>query len=1142
MARMARPSASSAPAAAAPGAARLELLGVPVLFSVTDERVVLERKAAALLALLAMDGARSRAELAALLWPQVATAQARNSLRQRLFRLQRAAGMELVAGSEELRLADGIVHDLGDGQATLADRPGGRIGTLLEGLAYDDTVELALWVDGARQRVRRQLVDQLAALSSRHESEQRIVQALAYAQRLLAEEPLLEHAHRRVMRLHYLRGDRSAALAAFEQCKQRLRAELAASPDRETLELAALIGAGAASVTASSHELAAAPARPPAPPLSVLRPPRLSGREAPQARIAQAIDARHTLVLHGEPGIGKTRLLEDAADAGHGVLLSGARAGDRRVPYALLARLAGVLHERHGTTLPEWARAELARLLPALGSAPTARLDPLRLQQAWGAALAGWAAAGLRGVLVDDLHHADEASLECLLAQVQAAPVAWVLSVRTHEIPPLLAQWQQAREHGSPADLALQQLEEGAVGSLLESLALPHFDAGAWRRTLTRHSGGNPLFVLETVRALLALGEAAPAPDATRLPVPAALDGLIERRLAQLSERALRLARVAALAGADFDADVAAHVLEAHPLDMVEPWRELEQAQLLRDGRLAHDLIAEATAHALPAGIAQALHARLATALEALGRTPARIAPHWAAAQSWARAGDAYADAAREARRASRRSDEMALWEQAAEGFDRAGQLGKAFDARADSIECVIIVRGVGAAATLVDRLDADQRTEPQRMRSLTARATVCLMGGDAAAGETAARAALALASRLDAQWPRFEAGRLLAIALSQSSRAAEALQVMESFRELVLGQGNAEQRHHFWSDYAYALKAAQRGVETAAALREAMVSAQEAGDFAELATLTSNLALVEGNLGRVQHALDHARRARALGDPLGDAVGPASGAIEMYIASHEAALGRYGESLASFARAQACFGSDSRTVWTGLAANHKAHLLIHLGQYARARQTLQHDGPMMPGIEARRMLLQVRIDRALQHRGNHSLPAALAALAERDDPIVRMLVELEASLELPPAEGAAACTAVHARAVACDLLAVAMRARALRLEHSLLGGSVEPAEVDAVLHALGETHPADTYLPAAWWTVVRAYDLVGRDADARRTLHEAWRWIVEGALPRVPESYRDGFLNRNPTNRALLAAAGRVLSLPAPTLAITAR
>ena len=76
---------------AAPAAVHVELLDAPSLRGADGARLPLERKVAALIALLALEGARPRGDVAALLWPEVPLAQARNSLRQRLFRLQRAA-------------------------------------------------------------------------------------------------------------------------------------------------------------------------------------------------------------------------------------------------------------------------------------------------------------------------------------------------------------------------------------------------------------------------------------------------------------------------------------------------------------------------------------------------------------------------------------------------------------------------------------------------------------------------------------------------------------------------------------------------------------------------------------------------------------------------------------------------------------------------------------------------------------------------------------------------------------------------------------------------------------------------------------------------------------------------------------------
>ena len=167
---------------------RIELIGRPVLIGSDGTRHPLERKAAALLALLALEGVRPRAAVAALLWPDVPRAQARNSLRQRLFRLNQAAGAELITGQDELALADDVSLDLAgdrDGASELDDAPVG----LLDGLDYDDLPELAEWSRAARARWQERRVHRLGEIASRHEADREYGAALRCAERLLAEEP-----------------------------------------------------------------------------------------------------------------------------------------------------------------------------------------------------------------------------------------------------------------------------------------------------------------------------------------------------------------------------------------------------------------------------------------------------------------------------------------------------------------------------------------------------------------------------------------------------------------------------------------------------------------------------------------------------------------------------------------------------------------------------------------------------------------------------------------------------------------------------------------------------------------------------------------------------------------------------------------
>jgi len=257
-------------------------------------------------------------------------------------------------------------------------------------------------------------------------------------------------------------------------------------------------------------------------------------------------------------------------------------------------------------------------------------------------------------VVVDDLHFADDASIEFVQALAQSDALAalhWGFAQRPAEPEASLARMRAALEEaGRIETIALQPLGLAQLALLIETLGLPELDVERLAPALLKHTGGNSMFALETLKDLVLSGQAATLAAGARLPQPVRVGALVERRLAQLSSEALRLARVAALAGPDFAAELAAAVLDAHPLDIAEPWRELERAQVLRDGAFAHDLIFEATRKSVPEPIARLLHRRIAAHLVARRALPDSVAPHWAGAAEWRLAGEAYAAAARRAR------------------------------------------------------------------------------------------------------------------------------------------------------------------------------------------------------------------------------------------------------------------------------------------------------------------------------------------------------------------------------------------------------------------------------------------------------------------------------------------------------------
>ena len=1127
---------TTSPQASAASPWCLHLLGRPCLQREHPAtQVWLTPKDAALLAVVALDGPIAAAHVAALIWPEAKAKRADTSLRQRLFRLRRDHDAHVVSAGALLQLSPGVQTDLAATLAAMADDAEAGREALLGDLNFDTLPDLADWLRGARERWQAQRDAALSAAAALCEASGAVVRGLAYAQRLAVSEPLSEHAQRRLMRLHYLRGDASAAIAAFERFEARLKDELGARPGAETIELLTTIERGAIALPLPTQRAVA--------PASLMRPPRLVGRAAETAALAHAWASQRAFALHGEAGIGKTRLLGDVAAASEGVLSVQARPGDASITYALLARLLRALLARFGPPVDAARRQQLALVLPELGQAVALAGDAQRLllQRAVEATLAQTLGLGLHALIVDDLHFADDASVECLQAlslSEDLSALRWGFALRAAEAGAAASALQRALEDTQRLEtVRLAPLNLAQMAELIASLALPGLDTPTLAAALLKHSGGNPMFALETLKDMVLAGGHGGAGKAGRLPQPSTVAALVQRRLAQLSAPALKLARVAALAGANFSAELAATVLSLHPLDLAEPWHELDAAQVFCDHAFAHDLIFEATRDSVPAPIARLLHRHIAEVLLTQQAAPASLAVHWAGAQQWARAGEAHIEAAHQAQSASQRSHEVEHWRQAQASFEKAGDAQRAFDARCESIQSLIVVQGVAHADSVIDGLIQDARGDAQQAAALTARAMAALMSADHERGVAAATQAATIARRLASPWPHFEAARLHAAGLAQAGRAVEGLAEIEPLRELVEREGNAEQRGRFWADYAYVLNSARRLRDSAHAMGRAIDNAQELGDLAELATLTSNLATIQGNLGHVDEALELTRRAFALQAELGVTDGPTGGAVQTYLGYFSGRCGAYDDALAHLGAAIERFRRDGQTLWVAVASNHLAMLLIELGQFARARQALAYETPTLVSTQARRATISARLDRALADHSQLHLPHhpqaaaadALALLGPSGDGYTRWLALLDETDTLEAMAAVTRCDEVLRMAAELEYMAVAMRAELLRaFALHRAGRSAQAAiELRRLLPRLAQVQPADMYLPDAWWGAVQVYRACQAHDDAAMALAQGLAWVHQRALPHVPEVFRDSFLQRNPTNRALLSAAG---------------
>lgn len=1082
----------------------LQLLGVPRLRTTGGDWVPLGRHDALLLALLTVEHEADRRRTAALLWPDSDAARANNSLRQRIFRLKRQAGADLVHGEAVIRLAAGVHHDLVLGPPD-AEPP---VGELLGGWAIDGDSGIEEWLLHARGRWRRQRRERLAAMAGQLENEGRLAAALALAHRLLDDDPAAEHAHRRLMRLHYLRGDRAAAMAAFDRCREQLAALLATKPGMETLALAELIGRSA---------LPSQPVTAP-PPAVLRRPPRTVGRDDARRQIEQALAAGRCVLLCGEPGVGKTRLAQDVAQARGGADFAGAVAGDQAVPYATASRWLLSLVKRCGApeTVPQ--RSEMARLVPGLATPPPGPLQPHKLVDAAWSVVQHAAQSGALLLVFDDLQFADPASLELLLTlagRSRGSGVSWLLAVRHAERPPALDTWLAGSDGQLTEEVRLGELDVAAVTQLLQDLAMPGIDVEAWGNALHRHAGGHPMRLLETLRSAADRRGALPPRPPASLPVPQPIGRMIDKRLESLPRSARRLAQLAALAGPDFSVALAAQVLRVHEIDLAGPWSELEAAQFMASRGFVHDLVREACLASVPAPIARALHRQIAAASAAAGAPSARVAEHWRLAEHWSEAASAYREAAAVALAAGRRREEATLLATAAECHGRAGQPGPRFEALCDRIGALVQCADAGELRTAIAEL-ADPPAGAAPLRDVAA-AEAQIVFGDFDAVVQSMPAAIAAAAASGQAELSVLAARRHAVALVNLGRHREAAAALAERLPAAEALEPIRPRYEFLGEYATVLERCNRRREGFDVMQRAIALATAAGDDGTAATMHVNLGVNRVYWGDAGAAVAATERGLALRTAHDGLAGLAAG-MDMTLGAMCRDAGRSGEAVQRLERSLAAFEADGNRLWIGNAQSHLALLWLQLGQPARAAHLLGgNDDGLPPFIVARRIAARALLAR---ERGREALPLlddALAALRGADRADVRLAIELERCRELPAGDTAKLADQVAREAEAAELMGHAFAARVLAASARQAQGRAPrlPArELRAIAAASPTLAPSGFDRVVLWRHLAGVLERSGDAMGAQRVRQHLSAWIGAGAGT-LPEPLRAAFQRR---------------------------
>ena len=508
-------------------------------------------KTLGLLAILAMEpGAHRREEVTAVLWGDSPEEKARASLRQALTHLRDALGDALRVDRSTVELTGQLECDANEFLRLASVDPVGAlaidVARFLHGLTIRNCHAFDEWAEEKRNELVGRYASLLAAGArdalARHAwSEARQLAERWHRLDVLADEPVAL-----LVEAQYVSGDRSGALATYARHVARLSGEIGRTPGRALTSLAARIEQTAAPraperrATESWYEHA--------PSFDA----SLVGRAREWELLKRAwetvgTDGSRVALVEGEPGVGKTRLVDDFlrwVTSRGGVVLRG-RGYDAHggAPFgAVMEALRGTIDAPAMAGVDaEWL-AEIARVVPELRRRFTALPEPgagapadgWRLFEAVAQVLLALSEHRPLAVMIDDLQWCDADScalLHFLVRRLDGARVLWCATFTVGEVErdaPAARLSRALRATRGATHVTIAPLSAEDVWQLVRELGRVDAPNGARRLAGRIHevTAGNPFYVIELLKTLFAQDVLSVDPETKAWIVsPAAIEG-----------------------------------------------------------------------------------------------------------------------------------------------------------------------------------------------------------------------------------------------------------------------------------------------------------------------------------------------------------------------------------------------------------------------------------------------------------------------------------------------------------------------------------------------------------------------------------------------------------------------------------------